>query len=108
MAAVIEVPDDLDVRVEALAARSGRSKASIMLEVLRGVLEDIEDLYESERVMERIRAGEPPSRLGQPLAGDLKGFWRYRVGDFWVICDIQDDRLVVLVVRLGNRRDVYR
>jgi|APTNR8051073442_1049403.scaffolds.fasta_scaffold04236_6 RHH-type rel operon transcriptional repressor/antitoxin RelB len=58
MAAVIEIPDDLDVRVEALAARSGRSKTAILLEVLRGVLEDIEDLYEFERVMERIRAGE--------------------------------------------------
>jgi len=38
----------------------------------------------------------------------LGGLWRYRVGDFRVICDIQDGSLRILVVQLGNRREVYR
>jgi mRNA interferase RelE/StbE len=41
-------------------------------------------------------------------ASPLGGLWRYRVGDARVICDIQDGALRVLLVRVGNRRDIYR
>lgn len=41
--------------------------------------------------------------LGKALTGPLGTYWRYRVGDFRIICDIQDDALRVLVVRIGNR-----
>jgi mRNA-degrading endonuclease RelE of RelBE toxin-antitoxin system len=41
-------------------------------------------------------------------SGPLATFWRYRVGDYRIICDMQDHRLVVLVVEIGHRRDVYR
>jgi mRNA interferase RelE/StbE len=48
-----------------------------------------------------------------PLHGDKGGLWRYRVGDyrlggFRTICDIQDERITVLVVKVGHRKDVYR
>ena len=56
----------------------------------------------------RIATSENPRQIGQALAGPLSGYWKYRVGDFRVICDIQDNRLVVLVVEIGNRREVYR
>jgi mRNA interferase RelE/StbE len=36
------------------------------------------------------------------------GYWRYRVGDYRIICDIQDDELLIVVVKVGNRRAVYR
>ncbi len=49
-----------------------------------------------------------PRSLGRALTGLLGGLWRDRVGDCRVICDIQDDVLRVLVVRIGNRREVYR
>jgi mRNA interferase RelE/StbE len=42
------------------------------------------------------------------LTGPLGDFWRYRVGDFRVICDIQDGVVRVLVVQVGNRREIYR
>ena len=45
---------------------------------------------------------------GKALTGPLGGLWRYRIGDFRVICEIQDGELRVLVVELGNRREVYR
>lgn len=46
---------------------------------------------------------------GQALTGPLLGaYWRYRVGDYRIICDIQDGALRVLVIEIGNRRDVYR
>jgi len=35
-------------------------------------------------------------------------FWKYRVGDYWLICKIEDGRLIVLVLRVGRRREIYR
>lgn len=50
-----------------------------------------------------------PRQLGKALVGkEFQGFWRYRVGDYPVICDLQDNRLVVLVIEIGHRREIYR
>ena len=50
-----------------------------------------------------------PRRIGQALQGTRFGeFWKYRVGDYRVICKIEDDRLIVLVLRVGHRREIYR
>ena len=57
---------------------------------------------------ERIAVLENPRDAGKALSGPLGGLWRYRVGDCRVICDIQDGALRVVVVQLGNRREVYR
>lgn len=57
---------------------------------------------------ERVLAAENPRQLGKPLHGDEGGLWRYRVGDYRLICDIQFERITVLVLRVGHRKDVYR
>ena len=57
---------------------------------------------------ERIASLESPRSTGKALTGPLGGFWRYRVGDCRVICEIQDGALRVLVVQVGNRREIYR
>jgi len=58
---------------------------------------------------ERVVGGADPSGLGQALKGPLLGtYWRYRVGDYRIICDIQDGELLVLVLEFGIRKDVYR
>jgi len=57
---------------------------------------------------ERVAASEDPRSMGKALTGPLGSFWRYRVGEYRVICDIQDGQLRVLVVQIGNRREVYR
>jgi mRNA interferase RelE/StbE len=57
---------------------------------------------------ERVQTAENPRQLGKPLHGDKGGLWRYRVGDYRLVCDIQDERITVLVVRVGHRKDVYR
>lgn len=57
---------------------------------------------------ERIAGRENPRDSGKALTGPLGNFWRYRVGDCRVICDIQDGILRVLVVQVGNRREIYR
>jgi mRNA interferase RelE/StbE len=57
---------------------------------------------------ERIAVLQDPRDTGKALAGALLGaYWRYRVGDYRVICDIQDDVLCVLVIEVGSRKDVY-
>jgi mRNA interferase RelE/StbE len=42
------------------------------------------------------------------LTGDKGGLWRYRIADYRAICKLEDERLVVLVLELGHRREVYR
>jgi mRNA interferase RelE/StbE len=56
---------------------------------------------------ERIATDEDPRRFGHALTGDLKGLWRYRVGDYRIVASIADERFVVLVVTVGHRREVY-
>jgi mRNA interferase RelE/StbE len=58
---------------------------------------------------ERVSTLDDPRSLGEALKGPEVGrFWKYRVGDHWLICDIQSARISILVIRVGHRRDVYR
>jgi mRNA interferase RelE/StbE len=56
----------------------------------------------------RVAPSDDPRALGKALNGWLGDLWRYRVGDFRILCDIQDGVLKVLVLQIGNRREVYR
>jgi len=55
----------------------------------------------------RIAVPEDPRRFGKPLRAGLAGLWRYRVRDYRLICQIKDQCLLVLVVSVGHRKDVY-
>ena len=58
---------------------------------------------------ERVAVLDDPRSIGEALKGPKLGiFWKYRVGDYRLICDIQDGELHILVVQIGNRREVYR
>lgn len=58
---------------------------------------------------DRLAPLDDPRSLGEALSGSRLGsYWKYRVGDWRIVCDIQDQRVVVRVLRLGNRREVYR
>ncbi len=58
---------------------------------------------------ERVSQLDDPRSIGEALKGSTLGaFWKYRVGDYRIISDIEDGALRVLVVRIGNRREVYR
>ncbi len=57
----------------------------------------------------RLAQLDDPRSLGEPLSGARLGsYWKYRVGDWRIICDIQDECIVVRVLRVGNRREIYR
>lgn len=58
---------------------------------------------------ERVAKLDDPRSIGEALKGSKLGtFWKYRVGDYRIISHIEDGALRVLVVRIGNRREVYR
>ncbi len=71
------------------------------------------DAQYSKRILkflhERLAKLENPRSLGKALQGSRLGeFWKYRVGDYRLICKIEDDRVVVLVLRVGHRKEIYR
>jgi mRNA interferase RelE/StbE len=58
---------------------------------------------------ERLAPLDNPRGIGQALRGsELGEFWKYRVGDYRLICKIEDDRALILVLRIGHRREIYR
>jgi mRNA interferase RelE/StbE len=58
---------------------------------------------------DRVASRDDPRALGEALKGSrFTGLWKYRVGNFRIVCDIQDEKVTVLVVRIGHRREVYR
>ena len=58
---------------------------------------------------ERLAEADDPRSLGQALTGERFGeFWKYRVGDFRVIARIEDQQLLILVVRIGHRSAIYK
>ncbi len=58
---------------------------------------------------ERIAILDDPCSIGQALSGGKLGdFWKYRVGDWRIITNIEDKRLLILVLRVGNRREIYK
>jgi mRNA interferase RelE/StbE len=57
----------------------------------------------------RLSSLTNPRNIGEALSGQRLGsYWKYRVGDWRIICDIQDQKILVRVLRIGNRREVYR
>ena len=59
-------------------------------------------------LFERIAGDNDPYRFGEPLKYDLSGLWKYRIGDYRVICHIESEKMIVLVVRIGHRKGVYQ
>ena len=55
----------------------------------------------------RVRGSANPTTFGKALRGDLKGYWRYRVKDYRILCRIENHRVVVVVVAVGHRSSVY-
>jgi mRNA interferase RelE/StbE len=71
------------------------------------------DPQHSKRILKflsaRLAPLDDPRSIGQALQGQRFGeFWKYRVGDYRLICKIEDERIVILVLQIGHRREVYR
>jgi mRNA interferase RelE/StbE len=57
---------------------------------------------------DRIATANDPRRFGAPLRRELSGLWKYRVSDYRIICRIEAKKLVVYVIRIGHRREIYK
>ncbi len=55
----------------------------------------------------KIQNEVDPRRLGAPLKGEFKNFWRYRVGDYRLICNIRDQTITIEILKIGHRRNIY-
>lgn len=55
-----------------------------------------------------VAVRDNPRDYGKPLVGHLSGLWRYRVGNYRVICQIQDQDLIILTTQISHRKDVYQ
>ena len=55
----------------------------------------------------RITGSVDPRQFGKPLRGTLKGFWRYRVRDYRILCRLEQGILTVVVISVGHRSKVY-
>lgn len=69
------------------------------------------DKFEARLILtwlnDKINHSVNPRDYGKALVGNYTGHWRYRVGDYRIICHIDDDRLIVLALETGHRKDVY-
>ena len=59
-------------------------------------------------IREHLDGCEDPTAYGKPLTASLKGYWSYRVGDYRIIADIQDDKILILITEVGHRRAIYK
>ena len=70
------------------------------------------DKQNAKRILDyldkRVAIQEDPRMIGKQLKGILGDFWRYRVGDYRILCEIQDGELVILATTIGHRKDVYQ
>ncbi len=69
---------------------------------------DIRQADRVTRVMTDVAQLDDPRQRGHALVGDYAGHWRYRIGDYRVIAKIEDGRIVIVVIAVGHRREVYR
>ncbi len=83
------------------------------VEIQEQALDDLRRLdHEARRRIlkyfrERLEGSENPRQFGKPLVGDRTGLWRYRIGDYRAICQLEDRILTILVVGVGHRKNVY-
>ncbi|MCW6680342.1 type II toxin-antitoxin system RelE/ParE family toxin [Aerococcaceae bacterium NML130460] len=61
----------------------------------------------ANEMKKRLDGLSNPRQHGKALIGDKKGLWRYRVGAYRIICDIQDDKLIILALEVGHRKNIY-
>ena len=68
------------------------------------------DKTQAQRItkyLRRVMMLEDPRDAGKALTGNLRTYWRYRVGDYRVVCEIRDNEMVIVAVMIGHRGDIY-
>ena len=55
-----------------------------------------------------LNGTENPRQQGKALSANYSGYWRYRIGDYRLVCEIEDDRLIIIALNIGHRREIYK
>lgn len=58
-------------------------------------------------VEKNLKNTDNPKRFGKALKGNLRDYWRYRIGDYRIIAEINNDEIKILIVNIGHRKDIY-
>ncbi len=78
---------------------------------LDSIEEDLKKIDKAiiKKILNRIETylAQDPKGLGKPLKGEFQGYWRYRWGDYRVIYKISEREILILILRIGNRKEVY-
>lgn len=79
---------------------------------LDSIEEDLKklDKVTAKKILARIETylAQDPKELGKPLKGDFQGYWRYRWGDYRVVYKISEKEILIIVLRIANRKEVYK
>jgi len=67
-----------------------------------------EQLRIRQFIKDTLASLDNPRAIGKALQGNLKGLWRYRVGDYRLVCQIYNHELIIMVLEIGHRKDVYK
>ncbi len=59
-------------------------------------------------IIKHLENCENPRMYGKALVGDKKGIWRYRIGEYRLLCVIEEENLVILALHVGHRREIYQ
>lgn len=77
-------------------------------------LKEIKSLDRSAKILlekwikKHLQNCDNPRSFGKALTANKKGLWRYRIGDYRLICDIQDEKLIILALSFGHRSEIYK
>ncbi len=59
-------------------------------------------------IEKRLAGCDNPRAFGKPLVADHHGKWRYRIGDYRLLCFIEDEKILITVIAIGHRKDIYK
>jgi mRNA interferase RelE/StbE len=80
------------------------------LESAKRLLKKIDRVWQGkilDYLEDEIATLDNPRARGKALVGDKRGLWRYRVGNYRIICDIQDGNFIIAAITIGHRKDIY-
>ncbi len=91
---------------------SWRNHLAWEVKVAKSVVKELKKLGGSNAIkivkfFRELELLSDPKLRGKSLKGNLKQYWRYRVGDYRIFCEFKDDELVIIAVKIGHRRDIY-
>jgi mRNA interferase RelE/StbE len=81
------------------SSEAGRQLRKMERQVVKRILSWVDD---------RLLGCPNPRLWGAALVGGFSGFWKYRMGDYRLVCEIKDEQLTILIIDVGNRKEVYR